>query len=303
MTSFCFALNYKRSKTFSFLLLKVFLILTISAHAQKDSTILKDAAYSPSDKTIVDSLLSTATTQSWDKLEMGELALRFANRLKGIPYQGGTLDRLPNEQLIIRLDSLDCVTFVETVVALSLAAKAPNPSFSTFANKLQQIRYRKGQRQGYASRLHYFCDWIRDNESKQVLQDITANIGGEAFSKPIDFMTKHRKLYPHLADDSTFMNIKKMEDNLNKQQFVYLPKNNLQSLTESVKDGDIFAITSTINGIDINHVGFAYVKSGRTYMIHASSTGKKVEVSAKPLADYLAGIKKDSGLMVLRLKE
>ena len=174
------------------------LISTQTAFGQRrDSSATREAMYSPSDKLLVDSLLSHAKNSAWQQLTVGEINLKFALCLRGIPYQGGTLDRSADEQLVIRMDSLDCVTFVETVVALSLTVKSSNPSFDTFTEKLQKLRYRNGMREGYSSRLHYFCDWIRDNKSKKLLDDITALIGGQTFHKSIDFMSKHRKLYPH----------------------------------------------------------------------------------------------------------
>ena len=46
---------------------------------------------------------------------------------------------------------------------------------------------------------------------------------------------------------------------------------------------------------------FAIWKNGRVHLFHASSTNKKVEISEKPLAEYLAGNKSQSGVIVCRL--
>jgi hypothetical protein len=39
---------------------------------------------------------------------------------------------------------------------------------------------------------------------------------------------------------------------------------------------------------------------GRIHFMHAPIVGKKVQITEKPLADYIAGNKKQNGIMVLR---
>jgi len=52
--------------------------------------------------------------------------------------------------------------------------------------------------------MHYFTDWIRDNEKKGLVKDITADLGGIELEKSINFMGTHRDLYPFLKDDENF---------------------------------------------------------------------------------------------------
>ena len=67
-----------------------------------------------------------------------------------------------------------------------------------------------------------------------------------------------------------------------------------------IQTGDIIALTSAIKGLDITHTGFAIRKEdGRIHLLHASSKGK-VEISELPLADYLQGIKHNTGIIVAR---
>ena len=54
-----------------------------------------------------------------------------------------------------------------------------------FIKNLETIRYRNGVLDGYPSRLHYFTDWIRNNEQKGLVRDITSELGG----------TEHKKVY------------------------------------------------------------------------------------------------------------
>ena len=77
-----------------------------------------------------------------------------------------------------------------------------------YRNTLQQIRYRRGRVDGYASRLHYFTDWIRDNEQKGLVRELTADLGGVQDFEAIDFMTqagiRHHLFLQGNHDDKMF---------------------------------------------------------------------------------------------------
>ena len=40
------------------------------------------------------------------------------------------------------------------------------------------MRYRGGKRRGYASRLHYFSEWISDGARRGLVRDLGAELGG-----------------------------------------------------------------------------------------------------------------------------
>jgi len=40
---------------------------------------------------------------------------------------------------------------------------------------------------------------------------------------------------------------------------------------------------------------------GRIHLMHAPNVGYKVQITEKPLADYIKGNKKQTGIMVLRI--
>ena len=84
--------------------------------------------------------------------------LHFAKKMLGVPYVAGTLDGNEEEQLVVLVDSLDCTTFVETVLAFCIADKRGERDFEGFKKALTDIRYRDGILDGYTSRLHYFSD-------------------------------------------------------------------------------------------------------------------------------------------------
>ena len=73
-------------------------------------------------------------------------------------------------KLIVNFTQFDCFTFLETVLALAHCFVVGRISPREFRRKLKFIRYRQGIIAGYSSRLHYFTDWLRDNEQKKIVR-------------------------------------------------------------------------------------------------------------------------------------
>ncbi|MEO0585624.1 MAG: N-acetylmuramoyl-L-alanine amidase-like domain-containing protein [Bacteroidota bacterium] len=131
---------------------------------------------------------------------------------------------------------------------------------------------------------------------------MTLDIGGIPYEKQINFMSTHRSSYSRLErNDANWQDIREVEVRLNQQSFFYIPKGYIRNLENNIETGDLIAITTSINGLDIVHTGFAYRKNGRIHLLHASTGSKQVEISAKPLFEYMAGIRHQSGIMVARL--
>ena len=237
--------------------------------------------------------------ESMDSADMGRTVVAVGQRFLGSPYVAKTLEINEEEALVVNLREFDCTTYVENVMVFSLMLKKEEQAFDSFTSLLQNIRYREGDLHGYASRLHYFTDWIANNESKGLVKDITMEIGGEAQKKTIDFMSTHRDLYPMLKDDESFKLIARTEESLSKRTTYVLGVDQILSAESQIRDGDIIALATSIDGLDVTHTGFAFHQNGRLHLLHASSSGR-VEITEKPLVDYLKGIKNNTGIIVAR---
>jgi hypothetical protein len=219
------------------------------------------------------------------------------------PYVAKTLEIGETETLVVNLQGLDCTTFIENVLAFSLMLKNDQTTFLDFTETLETIRYKDRKMQGYGSRLHYFTEWIRNNEEKGFLTDITSEIGGVILEKDINFMGTHRELYPFLKDEGNFEKILATEKELAKEPFCYLPQDQIEANEHLIKTGDIIALATAINGLDVTHTGIATrEKNGRIHLLHASTGSMEVEVTKKPLAEYLKGVRKNIGILVARPK-
>ena len=230
--------------------------------------------------------------------------LHFARQMLGVPYVAGTLDGNGTEKLIVHTDALDCTTFVETVLALCIADKREERDFEGFKKALTQIRYRDGILNGYASRLHYFSDWIRNNEQMGFVKECTSET---ACAQPkelwLDFMTTHVDSYlPMKKDASLVEEMAAQEKNWQGTVVSYIPKEklNLSSDELKIKDGDVLALVTNIKGLDIVHVGFAFWKKGKLHLLHASSSAKKVIEDPKTQYESSKNTKAHIGLRAIR---
>ena len=222
----------------------------------------------------------------------------------GTPYVANTLDKNNEEQLVVNLHELDCVTYVENVLALSLAANSNDFSFDNFKAQLQAIRYRNGELSDYASRLHYTSDWIFDNEKSGLLENISQQLLGVKETRELNFMSSHRKAYKQLVhDDAMLHKIERVERDINNRGgFYYLPKGAIYGKATEIPHMAVVAIVTTVDGLDTSHVGFAYQKDGELQFIHASSAKNEVVVDNKTLSNYCFSQKSCKGIIVAKVK-
>lgn len=242
---------------------------------------------------------------SWKHLPMNELIAEVGLTFLGTPYVAGTLDENPSEEnVVVCVTGLDCVTFVENCLAMSIMLKEGKSDIDSYKKVLEKIRYRDGVNSGYPSRLHYFTDWIYDNQQKGIVTDITQEIGGVPYNKNIDFMTNHTGSYKQLSGNE--LNVSEMievENKLNSRQLYYIPKENVSQVYDKLQTGDIIGITSNLNGLDVAHTGYVYKQNGGTYLLNASLKNKQVEVSSVELMDYIMSNSKQGGIVVARVNE
>lgn len=235
------------------------------------------------------------------KLPIGDTITEIGKSFLGTEYVGGTLDKDTKiEKLVINLTGLDCVTFVENSLVFARCVKKGKTSFDDYHAELQKIRYRDGIIDGYASRLHYFCDWIYNNEDKGIVKNITAEIGGIEYNKTINFMSTHTKSYKQLLNKTELEGIKICEEAINSRYYYYIPTKSISKVYDSLQSGDIIATTTNIEGLDVTHTGYVFKEGGRTYFLHASSKSKEVIISSNELQEYVSEDSKKTGIMVAR---
>ena len=230
----------------------------------------------------------------------GNLIVEIGRLFINVPYKAGTLENLGKEKLIVNVSGFDCTTFVETVLALARCIVAEKLSPSEFRKNLKLIRYRQGKIDGYSSRLHYFTDWLRDNEKKKILKDISRHIDAEAQRKIIDYITLNRASYPALKNEFEFQKMRLVEKNLSRKVFHIISKDKVSRQKTKIKNGDVIAFATKDEGLDVAHIGFAIWQGKNLHLLHASSKEGRVVISKKTLIAYLNSSKKFAGIIMVR---
>lgn len=230
----------------------------------------------------------------------GKAIAQIAFALLDKPYQARTLEQPGKERLVVNVSAFDCTTFVETVLALAQCVRGNRMTPAAFKHHLRRIRYRGGKIAGYASRLHYFTDWLRDNGKKKILTDISATLDATPIRRKINYMTANRDLYPALKRNESFDEIKKVELRLSRRIFNIIGKDKINTATDKIQEGDIIAFAAGKEGLDVAHVGFAVRQGKSLQLLHASPKEGKVVISSKTLSAYLKSQKNFTGIIVAR---
>ena len=241
---------------------------------------------------------------------LGPRAIRVGELAIGTPYEPFTLeayikaggDPKDLEPLTLSLTRFDCVTLVESCLAIARAADdGVKPTWAKFSREVERMRYRGGKRHGYATRLHYFSEWISDGEKRGLVKDLGEELGGIKDPRPLRFMTEHRSSYPALADDKVFAAIGEMERRLDSSQRWMVPTENIPDVQDRLHSGDVIAFATAIPGLDVTHAAFAYRgKDGVLRVLHAPLSGGSVEITRSTLPEYVAKIRRATGILVAR---
>ncbi len=265
-----------------------------------DAIVGEDVVYTPRDVEIFRETAEWAREQGLDTLALGDLMVAVGRRFVGNDYTPHTLDPPGPERLIVNLREFDCVTYVESVLALGRVIRQGG-DFRDFTDELRRIRYREGVIDGYTSRLHYFSEWIAANERKGLVRDVTAELDGVTDDERIDFMSAHADAYSPLdGHPERLARIREIEERLSRRPRLFVPQARIGGIADRIRDGDIIAATSSVEGLDIAHTGLAIWRDGELHLMHAPLVGAVLEVSDQPLAVRITRIDGQDGITVAR---
>jgi hypothetical protein len=233
---------------------------------------------------------------------VGELA-------RGSPYEPYTLEAYlrsggdpASEPLTLSLTQFDCVTLVEACLGVARVAQSDEaPTWRRLGSEVERMRYRDGKREGYTSRLHYFSEWIEDGARRGLVRDLGEELGGVEDRRPLRFMTEHRDKYPALRSAAVFQEIEEIEQRLDHAIRRVIPTKLIPQVVDRIETGDVLGFATEIPGLDVTHAAFAYRSGdGVLRVLHAPLSGGVVEVTRATLPEYVAAIKRSTGVLVAR---
>jgi hypothetical protein len=168
------------------------------------------------------------------------------------------------------LDGFDCVTYVESVLALARSSNTTD-----FRRNLRQIRYRAG-RVSWSDRNHYMTDWARRNVARGALRSLTRGAGTILRGRRLETV-------PGLPRRNV--------------QVRCFPKRSYGRIAKRLATGDVVLFVSTKPNLDVFHMGLVVQGPRGPRLRHAArSRGRVVE---QRLADFMAA-QRMSGFVVLR---
>ena len=268
------------------------------------------AAALPLEKTFIgpqkfQELMNRGYRAGWAKLPLGERVNKFALALRGTPYVNYTLeldDRA--EASSVNMKGMDCWTLFEIALAMGrLVAVHPPPYAPQEMLRLIELdRYRDGRCTGrFDSRLHHLEDWIRDNERRGLVKDITPSLGGQKLHRRMAYMGKKPHLYRQLRTDPSMVpELIRVENELSRRGITYIPKSKVPKIESQLRNGDIISIVTTWHETYTSHVGLASRdKNGTLRFLHASKNHREVVLDDR-LSDYLDKFSKHAGIFVAR---
>ncbi|MEK6320534.1 MAG: N-acetylmuramoyl-L-alanine amidase-like domain-containing protein [Acidobacteriota bacterium] len=183
--------------------------------------------------------------------DFGERIGRISEFFLGRPYVEGSLGGGPDlpEELRVSLEAFDCVTYIETVLAL-----ARTQTTDEFVDTVRRIRYKDG-RIDWFHRNHYMVDWARNNEECGYVASVT--VGPATVEK-----TCTLDVIAGLPAKTT--------------TFRYFPKQSRAEVAELVETGDLIFFVSTSKTLDVFHTGLLVKHEGNLLLRHATRTADAV---------------------------
>lgn len=234
-----------------------------------------------------------AEIEVWiQELQPAQAIAQLAKFFLGKPYVASSLDSGGSERLWVDLTRFDCMLFVEQLLALALSS-----DWQSFVAKMRGMRYENGQ-VDYCSRNHYFQAWAASAEDQGWVEDVTDRFPGyRRRMLNLNYMSNHSSLYFPLQRPSVLRCIEEKESRLNVEQ-LYIPNEGLHEVSNYFRDGDLFAIATSVPGLDVTHMGVIVLGAEGVSAIHAVP-GQGV-IRSIPFADYVRSVPGSIGVVVLR---
>jgi hypothetical protein len=232
--------------------------------------------------------------------DFGHFLSRVAQARMGTAYSGAS-ESTVTEELALEIDRFECVSLLESSLAVARCAWRGEPTEGCFVWEILGLRYRSGLMGNLASRLHYFIDWLEDNEGRWRLKNLTAELGGQPLGRDFYYITQHAAMAPALALPGVRRSMAAIERDLSSRQHVVLQRNDVRGALDAMRDGDLIAIVGNKPGRLVMHAGLIARQEGeRARLLHASSYHRRVVVTREDVAAYVMRRPERTGVIVAR---
>jgi hypothetical protein len=200
--------------------------------------------------------------------------LSASERFLGTPYRLDPLGEgpgAPDPDPLLRFDEVDCMTFVETTIAL---AQTGAPERTAIEARLTALRYADAK-PAFENRHHFFtAQWVAALRDKGLLRDITRALAIDV-QQP-ELAVRHVKgisqeQWKRRTSGRKF-DLPEARVPLGGHPLTYVPIDRVNQLSRRIPSGSLFALVREDRPLSpflVTHVGFVVQRDGKTWLRHA----------------------------------
>ena len=269
---------------------------SVAFHCEKDTVLINTLLASP----------------ELNNLAPGERVAFFAKKLVGSPSSLRTeiLDA-DSHEFTVNIHEFTPLSLISTCIALAQAYESSSaPNWRDFADKFENVMYKKGMATDFVSRFLYPSDWISDNIFRGNVTDATMYFDGlnsKKKEKSIDYISHHRDAIKALADSTNFERLKMLEMGFRNHQIPYITNGDLMNSSRfnpKAKDGDIFFLLTPDFNLDSREMGILVREGNQLLIIQQSPSKEAVTLEELPFENYVKrNVKRIQGARIIRIAQ
>lgn len=286
---------------------KLILILILSLASIDSHAFDRVAFHCDKDTTIINDLLSCSELQD---LSPAARTAFFARKLVGSKSSLRT-DVLEADSLefTVNIHSFTPLSLISTCIALAQAFETSSaPSWRDFADKYENVMFKKGEATDFVSLFLYPSDWIADNIFRGNVTDATMNLDGLNFKrkeKSLDYISHHRDSFKAFANEKNYDRLKMLEMGFRNHQIPYITNGDLMNsgrFKAHAKDGDIFFLLTPDFNLDSREMGILTFDGDKLLIIQLSPSKDEVTMEELPFEHYVKrNVKRIQGARIIRI--
>ena len=284
--------------------LSIFLISIVSFSAKAYENV---AFHCDQDTTIINRLLSSPELK--DMAPENRVAF-FARNLVGAESAMKS-QILEADTMIFTVDihSFTPLSLISTCLALAKAYETSSaPNWRDFADKYENIMFKRGEATDFVSRFLYPSDWISDNIFRGNVTDVTFNLDGLAArkkEKSLDYISHHKDSFKAFTNEKNYDRLKMLEMGFRNHQIPHISNGDLMNSNRfkpQAKDGDIFFLLTPDFNLDSREMGILTKDGDKLLIIQLSPSKDKVTMEELPFEHYIKrNVKRIQGARIIRI--
>lgn len=286
--------------------LSILLLFVVSISSKAYDTIV---FHCDQDTTLINAMLKSPELK---EMEPENRVAFFAKQLVGSPsaIQSQILEA---DSLVFTIDvhSFTPLSFISTCLALAKAYEtSSSPNWRDFAEKYENIMFKRGEATDFVSKFLYPSDWIADNIYRGNVTDVTMNLEGVSArkkEKSLDYISGHKDSFKAFSNPINYERLRMLEMGFRNHQIPYISNGDLMNTNRfkpQAKEGDIFFLLTPDFNLDSREMGILTKDGDRLLIIQLSPMKDSVSLEDLPFENYIKrNVKRIQGARIIRISK